>query len=294
MDLKIYLIMLNNMINITNNLTRIMPKNIPVYSIISTGITNFFILVTTIGAGVVIATTIIGFFFYNGNYNDDLDSDNDVEVSSSDDGGEGVFPSDYENTNLEEYKNLEDKDISEDYEMNINSFIEEKTPRGIIMMNYDSNNNLFVYYTNSNDIPYKYLEMMGRQFVIVNNCKNIFVNYNFEITKAKELYNKQVLEEERITLTRMKDKKEELNKKKIFAQFKDYNKKIQNNNKKMVDNLDNIVPEKSNRYVRKGNINDFNDYKKNLNNEKSISDEFEHIDYSTFKKMFSDNEKKTL
>jgi len=74
-----------------------------------------------------------------------------------------------QNEYLEEYDNLEDKDITDDYEINIDTFIEETTPRGIVIMNYDNIDNLFVYYTNTKDVPYKYLETVARRFVIINN-----------------------------------------------------------------------------------------------------------------------------
>ena len=80
----------------------------------------------------------------------------------------------------DEFKNLEDNDIN-DNEFN---FIEDMTPNGIVKMSFDINRNCFIYYTNNKDtISYKYLETVSRLFVINNDCKNIYINYEDELNK---------------------------------------------------------------------------------------------------------------
>ena len=69
-------------------------------------------------------------------------------------------------------------------------------------MNYDNSNNLFVYYTNTKDIPYKYLETVSRQFVIVNDCKKTkelsdlikksFLDFNFYKPKSSKSESKEI------------------------------------------------------------------------------------------------------
>ena len=300
MDLKIYHIMLNNMINNISNLTEDMPKlvliNFPVYN----GIKNFFIFVTTIGAAVVISTALISIIISNERNNhsllknsQDIDSDFDEDDEDEDD-------VDYENKYLDKYSILEDNDLSEDYK---GFFIEEKTPRGIVKMNYDPDFKHFNYYSNCKDIPYNYLEIVARLFVVENNCKNIFVDYKQEIDKATKLHEELLLENIRLEEEREESRKKDENKKSsVFAIFKNYNtstinsEKTENsdtmNNKNNENNKKIILPEKSNTYKYKGKLVDYNEY---LDKEIGKGDEFEHLDYTTFKKLSKDlNEKKTL
>tara|TARA_A100001015_G_C14820200_1_gene644376 strand:+ start:777 stop:962 length:186 start_codon:yes stop_codon:yes gene_type:complete len=55
-----------------------------------------------------------------------------------------------------------------------------------------------------------------------------------------------------------------------------------------------IIPDRMNQYKYKGTMRDFDDLIKDLSkNNKLINDEFEHLDYITFKKI-KDQEKKTF
>lgn len=78
---------------------------------------------------------------------------------------------------IDEYNYLESYDISKNF-LNIlqYKFLITNTPYGIIIMNYDFNNNSFDYYSkNSNTIPFEYLDTVARSYVVNYNCKNIYI-----------------------------------------------------------------------------------------------------------------------
>jgi hypothetical protein len=53
-----------------------------------------------------------------------------------------------------------------------------------IIMFYDNSNQSFSYYSNT-DINYKYLDVIARQYVIENNCKQIYNNIKVSEIEAK-------------------------------------------------------------------------------------------------------------
>jgi len=93
----------------------------------------------------------------------------------------------YENKYLERYRNLEDTELSaEKLDSLKTSILMETTPLGNVVMFYDTSRSSFVFYSDST-IPYRYLETVGRKYVIYNNCKKIFVDMEVEISEAERL-----------------------------------------------------------------------------------------------------------
>jgi hypothetical protein len=60
---------------------------------------------------------------------------------------------------------------------------EEETPNGNVIMTYDEPSNIFFYWSN-NAIEYKYLEVVARKFVILYDCKDIYINMFRELLKS--------------------------------------------------------------------------------------------------------------
>jgi|LauGreSuBDMM15SN_2_FD.fasta_scaffold04549_1 hypothetical protein len=50
----------------------------------------------------------------------------------------------------------------------------ENTPNGNVLMFYDSTNDSFVYYSDK-VIPYRFLDTVGRKYVIHFKCKNVYI-----------------------------------------------------------------------------------------------------------------------
>jgi hypothetical protein len=63
------------------------------------------------------------------------------------------------------------------------SYIMDNTPCGNIVMKYDREQEVFTYYSDKKDIPYKYLETVARKFVINNDCLELYVDIRDELRK---------------------------------------------------------------------------------------------------------------
>jgi hypothetical protein len=184
-----------------------------------------------------------------------------------------------------------------------NSYIMETTPVGNVLMIYDVVNATFKYYSDGN-IPYKYLEVVGRKYVKVFNCRPIFVDMEEEIMLFKEKEKekeKQKKEKEEETnklseKTRLTQKPVE-KKKNVFAKFKTYNKDVGNKismaaappknsipNKNITENVNTklILKDNANRYTYAGKYANFNFLKKV---DKKVCNKKLGLSFADFKKM---------
>ena len=159
-----------------------------------------------------------------------------------------------------------------------NCYVMEKTPQGNVIMCYNKERESFTYYSDST-IPYRYLEVVGRKFVKILNCRPLFVDMEtelklveekwtkeYELKKEKELKNKMNAEEA------AKNNKSNQPKKNVFAKFKDYNKnngvqismaappKNSFPSKQVTSKEDEkiLLKERANRYTYEGKIANFN------------------------------------
>lgn len=197
-----------------------------------------------------------------------------------------------------------------------NSFIMEKTPLGNVIMYWNNSRESFEFYSD-NTIPYRYLETVGRKYVKTFNCRQIYVDMEFELN---EFERKQKERQEEIELKKMLEEKQKMEleqntsfnsnsnlglikKKDVFAKFKNYNKEsgtgkvnrgaappknsIPNNNmKKSDENV--ILKENANRYTCEGRLVNFSILKKP--NRKVIDKKYA-MSFSEFKKSIFYNEK---
>jgi hypothetical protein len=87
-----------------------------------------------------------------------------------------------------------------------NSFIMEITPHGNVIMYWNQTNGVFSYYSDGT-MPYRFLEVVARKYVIMNNCKDIYY----------------VMEEQmkEVIIETIPKKKEETPS--VFAKLKNYN-----------------------------------------------------------------------
>ena len=100
----------------------------------------------------------------------------------------------------------------------INNYVNEMTPLGNVYMRYNNSKKSFEYYSN-NTIPYRYLEPVGRKFVLTYFCKPLFIDIEDELNKAQL---KKDEEKDKRDIDKENDKREN-DKKNIFAQLKTYN-----------------------------------------------------------------------
>jgi hypothetical protein len=183
----------------------------------------------------------------------------------------------------------------------IDNYILEYTPLGNIYMRYNNDKKSFEYFSN-NSIPYRYLEPVGRKYVMTYWCKPIFVDIEEELKKAEEIYDKKVVDLNNKELN--KDLKR-FNPKNVLVKLKDYNKDTKENSirpmKNRTDNnsilpaqIKNNLPdinkksekmflkEKANRYTWEGRLTNFCPLKKI---DKKMIDKNLNMTYTEFKKL---------
>jgi hypothetical protein len=166
-----------------------------------------------------------------------------------------------------------------------NNFIMEKTPLGNVIMYWNNTRESFEFYSD-NTIPYRYLETVGRKYVKTFNCKSIYVDMEFELNEFERKQKEK--QEEELELKLLEDKKKmelelqqntsfnsssSLEKKDVFAKFKNYNKESatgkvnrgaappknsipNNNNMKKADEKV-VLKENANRYTCEGRLANF-------------------------------------
>ena len=232
---------------------------------------------------------------------------NDVEKSTEPLKEEEITPRvevPYPDKYLEKFKSMPFDNESLDLESLKNSIVVEHTPLGNVAMHYDNKREAFVYYSDS-VMPYRYLEVVARKYVITFHCKRVFVNMEDEINKAKtkieEQKNAKKLEEEQAQQAQAEKQKQELElkeepkKKNVFATFKNYNTNTTkdssnkpttgNSNATTTDNKnaeDLILKENANHYTCDGRYSNFLVLKKV---DKTLVDKRLKMSFADFKKM---------
>jgi len=163
----------------------------------------------------------------------------------------------FENRYFTEYDDLEEKDLTDEFVKDLAlNVIREETPKGEVLMYYSHEMESFIYYSKTKEIPYKYLETLARKYVVIYDCKRIYIDIRKEYEKGLNKYNE------------MKENKTPgggseggattgddggaKKKKQIFASFKTYKRKSEVNIKQK-DKIY-ILREKANRYSYRGKI----------------------------------------
>ena len=179
-----------------------------------------------------------------------------------------------------------------------NCYVIEKTPIGNVLMIYEKARESFKYYSDCN-IPYRYLEVVGRKYVKLFGCRPIFVDMEEELRLFEEKWEK----EQELKKIKEEDKKKaeetakNQQKKNVFAKFKSYNKdaggkismavppKNSIPNKSVSENKENekiLLKERANRYTYEGKFANFNFLQKI---ERKVFNKKLGLSFSDFKKM---------
>lgn len=173
-----------------------------------------------------------------------------------------------------------------------NNYVMEYTPLGNVIMYYDHFKNSFMYYSD-HTLPYRFLEVVARKYVITFRCPKLYVSMEDVIKEAEEKLLREKEEKEEKEKEKEEKYKEEINKKNVFARFKNYNKpggqsivettpKIQKNNIKNNLNTQKILlKENANRYTHGGRFLDFNILQKV---DRKINDKRLAMSFADFKK----------
>ena len=189
----------------------------------------------------------------------------------------------------------------------IDNYILEYTPLGNIYMRFNNNKKSFEYFSN-NSIPYRYLEPVGRKYVMTYLCKPIYIDMDNELKKAEEIYDKKKEED----LKNAEETNKKLNSKKVLVKLKDYNNNTKENSMRpmknrtdsnaiLPDRIKNNLPdvnkksekmflkEKANRYTWEGRLTDFCPLKKI---DKKVIDKKLNMTYAEFKKLQQETQNK--
>ena len=220
---------------------------------------------------------------YRGDEYDDEDKDGE-EVDNKE---EKEVP--FENRYFTQYDELEEKELTEDFVKDLTlNVIREETPKGEVLMYYSHEHESFVYYAKTKEIPYKYLETLARRYVIIYDCKKLYIDIRKEYEKGLNKYKELKENKTSDSVVSGEVEKNENKKKQLFASFKTYNRKGEVNAKQK-DKIY-ILREKANRYSYRGKIEEYKeDTIDNKKNEQECGGDGEQvekkIDFSSFKKM---------
>jgi hypothetical protein len=179
-----------------------------------------------------------------------------------------------------------------------NCFIMESTPQGNVLMIYDNKRNSFKFYSDST-IPYRYLEVVGRKYVKMFDCRPLYVDMEEELNLAEKRWEKERKEKEEKEELDRKQKEDQkmvsVEKKNVFAKFKSYNKEgasgrvnigVPPKNSipitKEQENEKIVLKEKANRYTYEGKMANFSFLKKI---ERKVVDKKYGLSFADFKKM---------
>ena len=125
--------------------------------------------------------------------------------------------------------------------------IKETNPAGEVILLYNKETSQFHYYSN-NEIPYRYLEVVVRKYVLTYNCVNLYIDVKKSYSNAiKEHKENLKMEQEDKNVNENKDTDD------IFVQYKSYNKqdyKINHYNKPIKQDI--II------FKRMGNLYEYN------------------------------------
>ena len=189
----------------------------------------------------------------------------------------------------------------------INCYVIEKTPIGNVLMIYKKESESFQYYSDCN-IPYRYLEVVGRKYIKLFNCRPIFVDMEEELKLFEEKWEKEQevkkLKEEqdkKLSEEAAKNQQPVQTKKNVFAKFKSYNKdaggkismaappKNSIPNKSINEKKDDekvLLKERANRYTYEGKFANFNFLQKI---ERKVFNKKLGLSFNDFKKMQQKN-----
>lgn len=194
----------------------------------------------------------------------------------------------------------------------IDNYILEHTPLGNIYMRYNNSKKSFEYFSNST-MPYRYLEPVGRKYVMTYWCKPLFIDIEEELKKSEQK-NEEMKRKEDDNKRMVEELKTGSGAKDVIAKLKNYNKDTKNqaNMKPQMKNrsgsnfvlppqikanLPNVnqqnekhlLKENANRYTCEGRLTGFSPLKKI---DKKILDKNLSMSYADFKKIQKEEQNK--
>ena len=223
----------------------------------------------------------------------------------------------YEEKYMEKLKGLPARILNEEELIQLkNNYIMEKTPSGNVIMCWNNKKGAFTFYADST-IPYRFLEVVARKYVIYNQCKQLYIQAQPFIkdsssqsggnnTATADVNNPK----DTVDIISVAEKGS--SKPAVFAKLKSYNqasinsvKALQSNTNTSVNNhsqsnfettfkkgeqssrrstvVQNDIKENANRYTCEGRIANFSFLKK----EKKVGKKISFSEYKKIKKLYT-------
>jgi hypothetical protein len=181
----------------------------------------------------------------------------------------------FEDKYIEKINNLDNIELSkEKLESLKNCIVFESTPMGKIIMYYNCEKELFTYYCDRKEVPYKFLDTVARKYITSFDCKSIYTFINDELENQKNKYNKIKKEkEEKEEKEKNNDNKNKV--KNVFATYKNYNMKTD----KPLKEEDFLIKENINKFKWGGFLKDY----QFLQPYKSLCQKEEEFSFKDFK-----------
>ena len=180
------------------------------------------------GAANLFIYSLSNYFVY---FNDKEDDDSIKDKKEDNPPNPNKKPIPYEEKYMKEYKKrCEDQHNNSIEKRNLKtSFLIEKTPLGNVAIYYNQERECFEYYSD-NTIPYRYLETVGRKYVLTFDCIELYIDMEAEVQKQKEKLEEQKRFEKEaketkdpMVITNNTNETKE-SRKNVFAKLKNYNK----------------------------------------------------------------------
>ena len=191
----------------------------------------------------------------------------------------------------------------------ITNYVVEHTPVGEVWMRYNNSKQSFEYFSN-NTIPYRYLEVVARKYVMTFWCKPIFINLRAEIEQQQQQQQQQQNNNHKNTQLQSQEPKTQNKQKKgnqtnAFSSIQMYNesmkmpknrqnvnavlpKQVMTKMKMQLNDNGNgvngavILKEKSNRYTWEGRLSGFSPLQ---SVQKEVVNTNLRLSFSEYKKM---------
>lgn len=159
-------------------------------------------------------------------------------------------------------------------ETNINNIVIDNTPDGYVAIRYDEEEEGFLYWSDKN-ISYKYLEAIARKYVKMFNCRGIYIDRGYNLREKILKIRKEIIkniETEKNREAIEGDEEGESEEEDVFASLKKYNtssKKTDKLKKRITRN--DIVCEKSNKYIKRGKFKNNKEWMKSFASKKKTN-----------------------
>ena len=215
-----------------------------------------------------------------------------------------------EMTEEEMRKDARSRTIDKKLNKYIDNYVLEHTPLGNIYMRYNNDKKSFEYFSN-NSIPYRYLEPVGRKYVMTYWCKPIFVDIEEELKRAEERYDEEKKKKDEEAKKLEEEKQNNPKKFLAMAKFKSYNKDTKDTTIRPMKNRTNnsvlppqiqanlpdvnktsekqLLKENANRYTWEGRLTNFCPLKKI---DRKVVDKKLAMTYADFKKLQQEQQNK--